>query len=190
MEQPRLNGSAPPAWTGEVVADAEKIRGALKVIPSDDYETWFRVGGALWSCVRQAAFSEDMGRQLFHEWSATSAKYDTSECDRRWDQCATLTEVSAGTIFYLAEEADPNWLGAHRAEQGEVEDEEQEPAAPDEEAAPGNTKQGNQRSKLKLAELLERMNEEFFVIPIGGQARVGTFNSPLTKSLRRDRPTT
>ena len=104
LEHPRSNGSAPPARTGEVVADAEKIRGALKVIPSDDYETWFRAGGALWSCVREGAFSEDMGRQLFHEWSATSAKYDPGECDRQWDQCETLTEVSAGTIFHLAKE--------------------------------------------------------------------------------------
>jgi hypothetical protein len=96
--------------------DPAEIRAALKLIPSDDEQTWFKIGIAIWSCVHAGTFSEDEGRRLFHEWSSASAKYEERECDRKWDHCATRNGVSAGTIFHLAKQADPNWRAMHRGE--------------------------------------------------------------------------
>src|SRR4051794_5324873 len=61
VEPPRSNDNAPPTWTVEQSVDAEKVRAALTVIPADGYAAWFRIGGALWSCVRKGDFSESTG---------------------------------------------------------------------------------------------------------------------------------
>lgn len=84
-------------------ADPERVRVALEAISADDYQVWFRIGAALHS-----AFG-DSGRQLFHDWSATSTKYDTRQCDKKWREVQKLTDFSVGTIYHYANEADPTW---------------------------------------------------------------------------------
>jgi hypothetical protein len=84
-------------------ADPAKIKAALNVIPSDDYQIWFEIGAAL---NRELG---DAGRELFHAWSKKSGKYDAVECDRKWEDCGEVRGFTAGTIFHYANEADPNW---------------------------------------------------------------------------------
>ena len=114
--------SKPPAATTSSMPppNAEEVSAALQVIPSDDYQKWFRVGAALWSCIRAGTFSAEEGRQLFHQWSSTSAKYREAECERGWQPLEQMTDIGVGTIFFLANEANPAWRGAlprKRAEQ-------------------------------------------------------------------------
>jgi Primase C terminal 2 (PriCT-2)/Family of unknown function (DUF5906) len=85
--------------------DMELIKAALNVIPSDDYETWFAVGGAL-----HRALGED-GYALFEEWSQKSTnKFKQSECRYKWTSgLASVTDIGLGTIFWYANKAKPDW---------------------------------------------------------------------------------
>ena len=83
--------------------DLDKIKAALEVIDSSPYETWLRVGGAL--CCELG----ENGFEIFDAWSAKSPKYHPDECKEKWRDFSDLTEFTAGTIFYLADQADPGW---------------------------------------------------------------------------------
>jgi hypothetical protein len=90
--------------------DIEQIKAMLNFIPSDDYQTWIAIGGAL-----RNAFGED-GYALFEEWSAKSAKFNPTGCRYKWDKgIASLTEFGLGTIFHYADEANPYWRRSLRA---------------------------------------------------------------------------
>lgn len=69
-------GSAEPLGLTE-----QQLRDALAVLPTDlDYDQWLRVGMALHHETRGERFD------LWDDWSATSAKYSTSEYGQaRWD---------------------------------------------------------------------------------------------------------
>lgn len=54
------------------------LRSALAHIPSDDRDTWVRLGHAL---VRYG----DAGRELWEEWSQKSAKFDDADAERVWE---------------------------------------------------------------------------------------------------------
>ena len=83
--------------------DLDKIKAALDVIDSGPYETWLHVGAALYRELGEYGF------EIFNAWSAKSPKYQPGECKEKWRDIRDLTEFTAGTIFYLADQADPGW---------------------------------------------------------------------------------
>ena len=71
------------------------IQDALKHIPSDDYDTWLRVGMAIKTELGEA------GMQLWDAWSRNSSKYSPSEIPKKW-QSFRRNEVQIATLFYMA----------------------------------------------------------------------------------------
>lgn len=84
-------------------ADLAEINAALSVIPSDDYEIWFRVGSAL-----AHELGED-GYEIFDRWSRGSKKYNRNLCLRKWEECQKVTDLTMGTIKHYADQYDPKW---------------------------------------------------------------------------------
>lgn len=80
-----------------------KIRVALSVIPSDDYDVWYRIGAAIYDALG------DDGYAVFEEWSRESSKYETCECARKWREFAKMRSIGAGTIFRYADQHDRSW---------------------------------------------------------------------------------
>lgn len=87
-------------------ADRAEVQRALDVIKRDDYETWLKVGAAL-----QNEFG-DAGFEIFDRWSAKSDKYEPREVQRKWNDCAGMTEITIATLFRFASEAAPSWRGS------------------------------------------------------------------------------
>ncbi|WP_050384015.1 bifunctional DNA primase/polymerase [Bradyrhizobium pachyrhizi] len=85
-----------------------KIRAALSVIPSDDYEIWYRIGGAIHTALG------DAGYKLFDEWSQQSTKYDPRECERKWRDCGHLRSIGIETVFWYADQFDRGWRALYR----------------------------------------------------------------------------
>jgi hypothetical protein len=92
-------------------ANPSKIRAALKVIPSDDYDLWYRVAGAI---RRELG---DAGYGVFEEWSRKSKKFDVKKCRRKWNDASDISRITAGTIYHLADEYDASWLERFEAEE-------------------------------------------------------------------------
>ena len=78
--------------------EVERIRDALRAIPSDDYDTWLKCGMAIKSELGDAGFS------LFHEWSQTSIKFGDKECRLKWASIKPTGGVTIATLFALAGE--------------------------------------------------------------------------------------
>jgi len=95
-------------------ASIEELKLAMDVIPNDDlvWDDWNRVAMALW----RASTGSAEAFKLFDEWSKKSSKYNTRICRDRWRVIGRSrpTELGAGTLFYLAQEADPFWREAGR----------------------------------------------------------------------------
>ena len=83
--------------------DVKLIKAALEAIPSDEYDVWFKVAGALRHELG------DGGWPLFEAWSRKSKKFNAKQCRRKWDDATDIHQISAGTIFHYAKEADPTW---------------------------------------------------------------------------------
>jgi putative DNA primase/helicase len=90
--------------TGQQV-DVEQVKAALAVIPSESYQTWFEVGGAL-----HRALGKEAGYPLFEEWSKKSKKFRQSECREKWTNgLASVTDFGLGTIFWHANQESSGW---------------------------------------------------------------------------------
>lgn len=80
------------------VVNPEQVRAALKFISADDYDTWLRMGMAIYS-----AMPSETGRELWREWSMTSSKYDAHEFDKKWDLgVSSVRNISIASVFYEA----------------------------------------------------------------------------------------
>jgi hypothetical protein len=91
-------------------ADPLDIAAALAVIPNNgppDWDHWNRIGMATWGA---SGGSED-GLAAFCAWSAKNASHNQQECLKRWNHYrhSPPTNIGAGTLFYLAREAQPGW---------------------------------------------------------------------------------
>jgi len=94
--------------------DIGKLTLATAMIPNGlktDRETWVRVGFALW------AATGGYGYQIFEAWSRRWPEYNTDKIRNAkntrtfWDTIKRVPDkITAGTIFYLAEQAEPDWL--------------------------------------------------------------------------------
>jgi Primase C terminal 2 (PriCT-2) len=85
-------------------ADKNEIIAALAVIGTDcGWVLWYKLASAIWYELR------DEGEEIFHDFSARSAKYNKKECDKKWSEAVGNTLHAAGTIFYHANLANPEW---------------------------------------------------------------------------------
>ena len=95
--------------SSEPEADPLDVVAALAVIPNADlpWDEWNRIGMASW----RATGGNDAGFAMFAAWSAKSGKNYPAETRARWDHYPTSppTLIGAGTLFYLAAEAQSGW---------------------------------------------------------------------------------
>ncbi len=89
--------------------DPAMIEAALRVIPNhdEDYDSWARIGMAVW----RATGGSDDGLDAWDRWSEKSGKYSAHTTAERWEGFGRSPphSIGAGTIFWLADEADPDW---------------------------------------------------------------------------------
>lgn len=89
-------------------ADPNRIRAALAVIDPDiDRSAWIAIGGAL--CKQ---LGEEEGFEVWNEWSSNGKKYPGERAMRaQWRSLAANDgyDWSIGTVFYHANESDPDW---------------------------------------------------------------------------------
>lgn len=95
---PALSGALRP--DPEFVADEEwrDLFEALRVVPSDEYHMWVRVGHAL-------AMAAPLGRarELWVLWSAKSPKFDSRVVERKWRELEATANgsLSHRTVYWL-----------------------------------------------------------------------------------------
>lgn len=91
----------PPRELATLTKDPESIEGIkyiLSRIDSYEYDTWVKVGMALYSM----GGGSPEWFSIFDEWSQTS-NYDAQECSDKWDSFYnTRGEVGIGTLLFLA----------------------------------------------------------------------------------------
>jgi bifunctional DNA primase/polymerase-like protein/AAA domain-containing protein/primase-like protein len=100
-------GVYPEAGYEKKPVDDDELREALHKIPADDYDIWFRVAGALFKERGQT------GIHFFDAWSRKSKKYSARDVKRKWKDASKITNISAGTIFHMADEYSPGWREAY-----------------------------------------------------------------------------
>jgi RecA-family ATPase len=85
--------------------DVGKVRAALDVVSPDcSYEVWLKVAGALHHALGEAGFT------LFDQWSAGAPRlYREKESAAHWRGARTLRDITIGSLYWLASEADPSW---------------------------------------------------------------------------------
>src|SRR5262245_51956760 len=109
--------------------DIEKLRAALDAIPNNDlgWEEWNRIGMAIYAATSGSA----AGLDLFHSWSKKSRKYNASATAEKWHALRSCppTEISAGTIFFEADSADPEWRARYEASEDDEQPTEEQPDA-------------------------------------------------------------
>jgi hypothetical protein len=110
------NGGDPHEAGQEPQAENARIAAALAVIPNDeDWDGWNAIGMATWRATGGAA----EGLTAFDTWSKKSPKYNAGETAKKWSAYfkSPPTHIGAGTIFYLADQADLEWRRAWQRSQ-------------------------------------------------------------------------
>jgi hypothetical protein len=82
---------------------ADEITEALKHIPADDYEDWFKMAGAIYRALGASGYS------VFETWSRKSKKFDARACRQKWRKAPGIRSVGPGSIIYWANQAFPGW---------------------------------------------------------------------------------
>lgn len=104
-----VNDDAENPWvedTAPVTISDEELRSRLLMVPgSDDYDTWFQVGMALYHQYDGA----EAGFDLWNEWSETADNYDHDALERHWKsfdvQGKKRAPLTARFILRLSKEA-------------------------------------------------------------------------------------
>jgi hypothetical protein len=106
------DSDAPRTPGREPDADFYLVAAALAVIPNRDldWDDWNKIGMATW----RATGGSNAGFEVFDTWSQKSSKYAADNTGERWQDYlkSPPTEIGAGTLFYLANEAAPGWSKA------------------------------------------------------------------------------
>jgi hypothetical protein len=101
-----INGVNGHHVQGEAQADPLRIAVALAAIPNRgpaDWDYWNRVGMATW----RASSGSNGGFEAFKAWSSQNPCYDDAITHKTWAGYASSppTQIGAGTIFFLADDA-------------------------------------------------------------------------------------
>ncbi len=88
-------------------ASLEEFESALQEIPSDDRQTWLKVGMAL-----KAELGEQ-GFQIWNEWSKSAGNYREPDALAVWKSIKT-GKTTIKTLFGLAHDAGWKWTGKQR----------------------------------------------------------------------------
>ncbi len=89
------------------------VASALAEIPN--YAKHHRPGFDDWNNVAMATFAAtggaEAGYQVFLDWCRPHPSFSAAETRKRWDQMTGCQpdKIGAGTLFYLARQANPNW---------------------------------------------------------------------------------
>jgi hypothetical protein len=86
----------------------EELAAAIDVIPNGpdvSRHEWINVGLAL----HYETGGDQDGFELFDEWSQKFAGYDADDTQKAWEGFKPEGRITAGTLFHLADQADPNW---------------------------------------------------------------------------------
>ena len=119
-KEPGRAGAEDMAFDRMVVLNAvtdetvEELRSALGVFTADDadgYFDWVNVGQALKSLAQAGREAEAL--ELWHEYSALSAKYDPEQCVAKWETFEP-SSITYRSIFELA--AARGWVNPRSAE--------------------------------------------------------------------------
>lgn len=90
-------------------ADENRVACALAIIPNDYTERldWVRFGAAIYA----ATDGSEFGSKVCHAWSRKWSSYDKQDTKDLWQSfhASPPTEIGAGTLFHLANEARPGW---------------------------------------------------------------------------------
>ena len=99
-----------PSDEGLLAEERELVGAALRAIPNpdEDWEEWNRIGMATFA----ATGGSDDGFDAWDEWSQKSSKYGIAHTQARWDHFhrSPPSQIGFGTLFYMAREADTDWL--------------------------------------------------------------------------------
>jgi Protein of unknown function (DUF3987)/Bifunctional DNA primase/polymerase, N-terminal/Primase C terminal 2 (PriCT-2) len=91
----------------EPVSESDLHR-MVHVIPNDDVDwgEWNKVAMSIFS-----SFPNDVGYSAFDRWSQKSSKYDAKTTRTKWRALfgSPPERITIGTLFALANEADPDW---------------------------------------------------------------------------------
>jgi hypothetical protein len=89
--------------------DVGLLAAAARVIPNDDadWDTWNRMAMAIFAATQ----GSPAGLDIFLQYSRRSSKFDEGDSRDKWEKlkCSPPTQIGAGTIYYLADQADPGW---------------------------------------------------------------------------------
>src|SRR5262249_35229794 len=92
-----------------LTADPARIAAAVNVIPNDDlsWEDWNYFGMAIYG----GTGGSEAGFTIFDRFSQKSKKYDAANTRAKWKEFRKYppNRIGAGTLFYLANEANSNW---------------------------------------------------------------------------------
>ncbi|TVR61844.1 MAG: DUF3987 domain-containing protein, partial [Candidatus Competibacteraceae bacterium] len=88
--------------------DPERIRDALCFISADDRDTWLRMGMAIKSEVG------DTGFDLWDAWSQQAPSYNSRDARDVWNSIRANGQVTAGTLFHVAQANGWRNDGMHR----------------------------------------------------------------------------
>jgi hypothetical protein len=100
---------------GKAIGDLEEIKAALMAIPNNagvNWAEWNRIGMAVFAATHGSA----AGLAMFDRWSQKYPGYDPDDTDAKWralENCPP-TEIGAGTLFYLADQASTTWRSDYR----------------------------------------------------------------------------
>lgn len=83
--------------------DVETLSEALSFIPSEEYETWIRVGMALKRAVADGQLQEADAQGSWERWAAASPKFNPKEQAYQWRHLRPSGELTLGTVWHLAE---------------------------------------------------------------------------------------
>lgn len=110
-EQAPVSRAAVPSDLDAAIAEAideatiMELRSALAMIPSDDRDTWQRMGHALRTL-------GDKGREIWEEWSRRSSKYDATDAEHKW---CSFRPTRTGYAAVFAEAQRRGWVNPKTA---------------------------------------------------------------------------
>ena len=89
-------------------SDIDRIRSALNFIPSDDRDTWLKMGMAIKSELGDTGFG------VWDKWSRQSDSYKSGDAAGVWKSIRANGGVTLGTLFHDAKEMGWNDDGSYR----------------------------------------------------------------------------